>query len=114
MRGRSLKALQVAGDVAFGFGDGAEEPAEVELVGPDGDADLVSAEEGDGGADAVDGGAVGEVAFEVEAESLLGAAADGDDDVLGAEAVEAFEQRGVGDGAGCRRWAPCRCCLRGW
>ena len=47
----------------------------------------------------MDGWAISEVAFEVEAEALLRAAADGDDDVLGTEAVEAFEQCGVGDGS---------------
>ena len=76
--------------------------------------DLVAAEEGNGGADAVDRGAAGEVAFEVEAEALLSAPADGDDDVLGTKAVEAFEQvRGRRWGR-YRTWAPCRCCLRGW
>jgi len=97
--GEEFEGAPVAGDVAFRFSDGAEEPAEVEPVGPDRDVDLVAREEGDGGADAVDGGTVVEVAFEVEAESLLRAAADGDDDVLRTEAVEAFEQRGVGDGS---------------
>jgi hypothetical protein len=60
---------------------------------------LIAAEEGDGGADAVDGRAVGEVAFEVEAEALLRAATDGDDDVLRAEAVEQVEQGWIIDGA---------------
>src|SRR6266436_9402878 len=83
--GEEFEGAPVAGDVAFRLGYGAEEPAEVEPVGPDGDVDLVAAEEGDGGADAVDGRAIVEVAFEVEAEALLRAAADGDDDVLGTE-----------------------------
>ena len=40
--GEEFEGVPVAGDVTFRFGDGAEEPAEVELVGPDGDVDLVS------------------------------------------------------------------------
>ena len=97
--GEEFEGAPVAGDVAFRFGEGAEEPAEVELVGPDRNVDLVAREEGYGCADAVDGRAIVEVAFEVKSEALLRAAADGHDDVLGTEAVEAFEQRGVGDGS---------------
>ena len=41
--GEEFERAPVAGDVTFGFGDGAEEPAEVELVGPDGDVYLVAA-----------------------------------------------------------------------
>src|SRR3979490_185515 len=96
--GEEVEGAPVPRDIAFRFGYGAEEPAEVKLVGPDGDVDLVAAEEGDGGANAVDGGTIGESAFEVKSEAFLRAAADGDDDVLGTKAVEAFEQRGVGDG----------------
>jgi len=97
--------LPVAGAVTLRFGEGAEEPAEVVPVGPHRDVDLVAAEEGDGGADAVDGGAVGEVAFEVEAETLLGSAADGEDDVLRTEAFEAFEQNRIGERRGTTfRW----------
>ncbi len=89
----------VAGDVAFRFGDGAEEPAEVELVGPDWYVDLISAEEGDGGADAVYGRTVGEVSFEVEAETFLGASSDGDDDVVRAQVGETLKQNRVGYGS---------------
>jgi hypothetical protein len=83
--------MPVTGDVAGWFGEGADEPAEVEFVGPDGDVNLVAREEGDGCADAVDGGAVVEIAFEVEADAFLRAAAYGDDDVLRADAVEPLE-----------------------
>src|SRR5271156_5391497 len=38
--------LPVAGSVAFGLGYGAEQPAEVELVGPSGNVNLVTAEKG--------------------------------------------------------------------
>ena len=41
--GEEFEGTPVAGEVAFGFGDGAEEPAEIELVGPAGDVDLVAA-----------------------------------------------------------------------
>ncbi len=95
---QEFAGVPVSGNVALWFGEGSEEPAEVELIGPDGDVDLIAAEEGDGGADAVDGGAVGEIALEVKAEALLGSAADGDDDMLGAKPVEALEQSGVVDG----------------
>ena len=100
-----LSCLPVAGAVTLRLREGAEEPAEVVLVGPYGDVDLVAAEEGYGGADAVDSGAVGEVAFEVEPETLLGSAAEGQDDVLGTEAVEAFEENRIGErtGTGIRR-----------
>ena len=96
--GEEFARVPVARDIAFGLGEGAKEPAEVELVGPDGNVDLVAAEEGDGGADAVNGGAVVEFAFEVEAEALLRTAAYGDDDVLRTQAIEMFEQRRVVDG----------------
>jgi hypothetical protein len=96
---QEFAGFPITWDVAFRLRDGTEEPAEVEPVGPDGDVDLIAAEEGDGGTDAVDGGVVGEVGFEIEAEALLRAAADGHDDVLRTNAVEAFEQRWVGDGA---------------
>jgi hypothetical protein len=95
---QEFAGVPVAGDVALWLCEGSEEPAEVVLVGPYGDVDLIAAEEGDGGADAVNGRAVGEVALEIETETLLGSAADGDDDVLGAEAVEEIEQRGIVDG----------------
>ena len=65
--GEEFEGAPVARDVAFRFGYGAEEPAEVKPVGPDGNVDLVAREEGDGGTDAVDGGTVGEIAFEVVA-----------------------------------------------
>jgi hypothetical protein len=94
----------VAGNVALGIGDGAEEPAEVEAVGPDGDVYLIATEEGNGGADTVNGGAVGEVAFEIEAEAFLGSTANGNDDVAWAEPVESFEQSGIGDGAVTVHW----------
>jgi hypothetical protein len=45
----------------------------------------------------VDRRAVGEIALEVEAEALLGSAADGYDDVLGADAVDTAEEGGVLD-----------------
>src|ERR1700678_2561373 len=95
--GEKFAGVPVAGDVALWLGDGAEEPAEVILVGPDGDADLIAAEEGDSCAEAVDGGALGEVSLEVEAEALLGAPADGYDDVLGAEAVNQGQEGWVGE-----------------
>ena len=41
--GEELARVPVARDVAPGFGQGAKEPAEVELVSPDGDVDLVAA-----------------------------------------------------------------------
>jgi hypothetical protein len=90
-QGEEFAGLPVAGDVALRFGEGAKEPAEIILVGPDGDVDLVAAEEGDGGADAVDGGAASEVAFKVKAEALLGAATDRHNDVLRAKTLEAIE-----------------------
>ena len=90
--------VPVAWDVTLRFGEGSKEPAEIELVGPDGDVNLVAREEGDGGADAVDGGAIGKIAFEIEAQTLLGSTADGDDDVLGAKPVESLEKSGVVDG----------------
>ena len=96
--GEEFEGTPIAGNVAFRFGDGTEEPAEVELVGPDGDVDLIAGEKGDGGADAVNGRTVVERAFEVEAETFLGAAADGDDDVRGTEPVEAIDKSGIGDG----------------
>jgi len=74
------------------LGEAAEEPADPEAVCPEGDADLVAGEKGDGGADAVDGGKRAEVALEVEAEALLGAAAEGDDDVCGAALAEGAEE----------------------
>ena len=86
-----LERMEVAGDVAFGFGERAEEPAEPDPVGPDGDVDLIAREKGNGGTDAVDGRAIGERAFEIEAEALLGASSYSDDDVLGVESVEALE-----------------------
>src|SRR5271167_2612817 len=46
----------------------------------------------------MDGGAIGKIAFEVEAKTLLGSTADGDDDVLGAKTVKALEQSGVVNG----------------
>lgn len=95
--GEEFAGVPIAGDVALRFGEGAEEPAEIVPVGPDGDVDLVPAEERNGGADAVDRWAIGEVAFEVEAKALLSSAADGDDDVLGTKAVEAFEQSRIID-----------------
>ncbi len=96
--GQEFAGVPVSGNVAFGFGEGAQEPAEVVLVGPHRDVDLIAAEEGNGSADAVDGGAIGEVALEVEAEPLLSSSADGDDDVLGAQAIEEVDQCGVDDG----------------
>ena len=39
--GEEFAGVPVTGDVAFGFGEGSEEPAKVELVGPDGDVNLV-------------------------------------------------------------------------
>ena len=66
-----LAGLPVAGAVTLRLGERAKEPAEVVPVCPRGDVDLISAEECDGGADAVYGRTVGEVAFEVEAETLL-------------------------------------------
>ena len=41
--GEEFEGAPVAGDVAFWLGYGAEEPAEVEPVGPDGDVNLVAA-----------------------------------------------------------------------
>jgi hypothetical protein len=94
-----FEGVEVAGYVASGFGEGAEEPAKVEAIGPDWDVDLVSREEGYGGSDAVDRRAVSEVAFEIEAEAFLRASSYGDDDVLRAQAIEAFDECGVGYGA---------------
>ena len=92
-----LACTPVPGDIACRFGDGAEEPAQIEPVGPDWDVDLVSTKEGDGCANAVDSGTVRESAFEVESQAFLGTAADGHDDVLRAKAIEAFEQDGIGE-----------------
>jgi hypothetical protein len=64
--GIEFEGVEVAGDVTLRLREGAEEPAEVELIGPDGDVDLVSGEECDGCSDAVYGGAVAERTFEVE------------------------------------------------
>jgi len=93
------EGVEVARDETFRFGEGAEEPAQIKLVGPDGDVDLVAGEEGDGGSDAVDRGTIVERTFEREAEPFLRAAADGDDDVLRMKLVEAIDEGGVGDGA---------------
>src|ERR1700734_2781981 len=103
-QGEELEGVEVARDVAFGFRKGAEEPTEVKLVGPDRDVDLVPAQERDGGTDAMDRGAVGEVALEVEAQALLRTSAYGDDDVLGTEPVESLEKSRVGDGAVAVHW----------
>jgi hypothetical protein len=48
----------------------------------------------------MDGGAIGEIAFEVEAKTFLRSTTDGDDDMLRAKTVEALEQSGVVDGRG--------------
>ena len=98
-QGEELSGGPVAGHVAFRFGDGAEEPAQVKLVGPDWDVDLISAEEGDGGAYAVYGWTVGEVAFEVESKPFLRASSNGDDDVLRTYAGETLKQSRVGYGS---------------
>ena len=37
------EGVEVAGNEALWFGERAKEPAEVELVGPDGDVDLIAA-----------------------------------------------------------------------
>ena len=92
------EGVKIAGDETRWLGQRAEQPAEIEFVGPDGDVDLITGEEGDGCPDAVDCGTVVERTFEVEAEAFLRSAAEGDDNVLRAEAIETFEQRGVGDG----------------
>jgi hypothetical protein len=89
--GEEFAGIPVAGDVALRFGQGAKEPTEVILVCPDWDMYLVAAEESNGCTDAVDGGAAGEVAFEVKAEALLSAAPDRHNDVLRTQAVEALE-----------------------
>jgi hypothetical protein len=88
--GKELASVPVAGNVEPRLGDGAEEPAEVESVGPDGDVDLVSAEEGYGCTYAMDGRAVVEATLKVEAETLLGASADCHDDMPRTESVETF------------------------
>jgi hypothetical protein len=97
--GEEFEGVEVARDETLRLGQRAEEPAEIELVGPDGDVDLVTGEEGDGGPDAVDRRPVRKIAFEVESEAFLGASADGHDDVLRAETVEMFEQCRIGDGS---------------
>jgi hypothetical protein len=96
--GQEFAGVPVAGNVALRFGEGAKEPAEVVLVGPHRDVDLIAAEEGDGSSDAVDSRAVREVALEVESESLLCSAANGDDDVLRTKTVEEVDQSWIIDG----------------
>jgi hypothetical protein len=93
------EGVEVAGNETFRLGERAEEPAEIELVGPDGDVNLIAGEEGDGGADAVNRGTVVERAFEIDAEAFLRAAAYGDNDVLRAELIEAVHESDVGNGA---------------
>src|ERR1035437_3723464 len=71
-----LACAPVTGDVALWIGEAAQQPAEVEPVSPHRNIHLVAAEEGDGGADAVDGGPVCEMLLEIQAEALLRPAAD--------------------------------------
>ena len=89
--GEKLAGVPVARNVPLWLGDRTEEPTQVEPIGPDWNVNLISAEKGYGGTDAVDRRTVGEVAFDVKAEPFLGSAADGDDDVPGLNAIDVIQ-----------------------
>jgi hypothetical protein len=65
------------------------------MVDPFRDIDLVAGEEGNGGANAVDGGAIGEVLLEIKAEAFLRASAEPENDMSGAALLETAEKLGV-------------------
>ena len=60
-----LAGVPIAWQEAARLGQGAEEPAEVELVRPDGNENLVSTEEGNGRSDAMDCGQIAQVLLEI-------------------------------------------------
>ena len=70
----------------------SKNPAEIKPISPHGNADLVAGDEAGGGADAINAGAITAVLFDVIADLVLHAAADGDDDMFRMACTDDFEQ----------------------
>src|ERR1700691_4290373 len=85
-----LAGLPIAREKLCRLAEAAEEPPKPALVSPCGDAHLVSAEETDGGAEAIDGWAVIEIAPQLSAQALLHTAADRHNDMRRAFPADRF------------------------
>jgi hypothetical protein len=90
--GREVARIPIAGAINTWSGEATPQPTEAGMVDPNGDVDLVAGEEGDGSADAMNSWAVREVLLEVEAEALLGAAAEAENDVGGSALLKPAEE----------------------
>ena len=86
-----MPRIPITGPVALWFRKTPEKPAEIELVCPGGDLDLVAAEKGNRRTDAVNANRKVQVPFQIETKSLLRSAPYSYYDMLWAFCAENLE-----------------------
>src|SRR5581483_10276282 len=87
-----MARIPIARTVAERIREAAEQPAEIKPVRPIRDADLVAAQEGDGGADTMNGHRIVKTALEIKTQALLRTAPDGYDYMFGTTLAESVQE----------------------
>ena len=66
-----MPGVPITGKESLGIGHGAVEPTQSQTVGPDWDPNLIAAEKGNSGADAMNCRPVAQMLLQIQAEPLL-------------------------------------------